>query len=169
MSPFDPWLSTYPRDGSSGPLPERPWWRLGAAAIGKGGPSTQPSPRLTYPLTRIDADHLTSGRIRVSVPPPPVDEEDVDAYIFGHVVAAVDAYDDAHPRPVPPVLPTQVWAGTEDGAYFSILTVGSDGFAIIAGTGQFGAVLCKMHPSAITCLSLVAGPHAPWAPRGWRP
>ena len=152
MNPFEPWLPTYARDQSSGPMPARPWWRISAATIGASG--------VTYPLTRCDAGPLSSGRLRVSVPPPGEDVEDVDAYIFGHVTAAVDAYDDAHPMPVPPPMCGQVWVRPDE----TCMVTGTN-----AGAYQFGGVTLPLSfwppPNAV----LVAGPFSPWVPKGWRP
>lgn len=77
------------------------------------------------------------------------------------LVAALDAYDAAHPMPVPPPMAGQVWA-TPDGSQVPVgyIHKGQDaaGFRVWPPTG---------------CV-LVAGPtpwgrDVPWAPVGWRP
>lgn len=132
MSPFDPWLSTYPQ----GTRLDRPWWR--------DCTNTRQSwmKRQSWAKERIDGARV-DGR-------GPFD------------VALLDAYDDAHPRPTPPPTCLQVWVRPDE----TCMVTGTNAVAY-----QFGGVTIPLTPDAWPPPKavLVAGPHAPWAPKGWRP
>lgn len=133
MNPFEPYLPAY-REGT---IPERPWWRRegswcvrtdGACRRGNVGP----------PPTAYAA--MCEG------PWFPTREE---------WRAAIDAYDLAHPLPVPRVLAGQVWAD-ENGCCHAVTYMSPTPPTHIGHS-----------PVARCCL--VWGPLAPWAPPGWKP
>ena len=104
--------------------------------------------------------------------PAATDRDGTTLYVAGS--GQLDAYDLAHPLPVPPVLPTQVRYDPDTGASFTVLTVQGEWtvIAVVAvdsvpvGTGP---ALSLHHTSEVARLPLVWGPFAPWAPAGWRP
>lgn len=73
-------------------------------------------------------------------------------------IDALDAYDAAHPLPVPPVLTGQVWA-LPNGSTYSIRAMPPPSVVEDQFIGDVPIGQC----------CLVWGPLAPWAPKGWRP
>lgn len=152
MNPFEPYLPAY-REGT---IPERPWWRRegswcvrtdGACRRGNVGP----------PPTAYAA--MCEG------PWFPTREE---------WLAAIDAYDLAHPLPVPRVLAGQVWARAVAGGGWESFTVGyaCDDDVIIIGrpfTQPRFERWSDLQNASLRDSVLVYGPLAPWAPPGWKP
>lgn len=118
---------------------ERPWW-MGDA----------PSSRV---WRRRDGMQITKGSgIRLS---------------YGgsaKLILRFDAIDDEHPLPIPPPMGTQVWAWP-DGTQHVIGKVWGVGGGVTFSNGD--SLPPGMWPPQDAVL--VGGPHAPWAPRGWRP
>lgn len=77
-------------------------------------------------------------------------------------LAALDAYDAAHPRPVPSPHAGQVWVWP-DGEERIVTHVWPGGRALL-GSGLH--LQSDEWPPAGAVL--VSGPGAPWAPKGWR-
>lgn len=156
MSPFDPWLATYP----AGTVAERPWWTL---EVVTGEPvQTSYPPRYVWQTVRED------GRVGIRL--GYANERSASRLVTAEVVAALDSVDDAHPRPVPPILPSQVWAFYGGTSLRMIVDVvhQPDGVTLYRCADSHDKSFLPVtmfDPNAV----LVSGPHAPWAPKGWRP
>lgn len=147
MSPFDPWLATYP----AGAVAERPWWTL---EVVTGEPvQTSYPPRYVWQTVRED------GRVGIRL--GYADERSASRLVTAEVVAALDSVDAEHPRPVPPPMCGQVWAWKE-GEQQMVVRAYSSGAAMLE---RYYGVRHWPPFNAV----LVSGPHAPWAPKGWRP
>ena len=99
--------------------------------------------------------------VRADVKPLPL-ENTITSPDF--LLAALDAYDTAHPMPVPPPMPGQVWW---DRVYFPIGAVVRGQATVDTGAG-LEPIETWPPPNAV----LVAGPtpwgrDVPWAPAGW--
>lgn len=148
MSPFDPWLSTYP----AGTVAERPWWTL---EVVTGEPvQTSYPPRYVWQTVRKD------GRVGIRL--GYADERSASRLVTAEVVAALDSVDDAHPRPVPPPMCGQVWAWPNREQHLVGKVWGVGGGVTFANSDSLPPGMWPPFNAV-----LVSGPHAPWAPKGW--
>lgn len=157
MNPFEPYLSTY-RDAHV--VPERPWWRCAESWGVK--------------WLRTDGAQAAVWSYRTSSEPTRTE-----------ILERVDAYDDAHPRPVPPMLVGQVWVGPNGDAMIidfytpeypvmglNLLPHTEPAWGLSVDKYVRGRCVLRSETEMRAMLDgavLVSGPHAPWAPKGWRP
>lgn len=140
-NPFASYLFTYLAEA----VPERPWWRRHGV------------PCRGVQWLRVDGKQALAWRYG--------DEEPAHATML----AALDAFDGANPRPIPEPLTAQVWS-YPDGRTESIPRVipGSENGGQRARL--FGDAGPRFNGDAWPPKGavLVYGPGAPWAPAGWR-
>ena len=126
--------------------PERPWWVW--------------MPKFTEPVWSQQGRWVhPDGTYFVG----PMDDPQSDA---------LAAYDDAHPRPTPPALVGQVWAGSTWTRMIDRLDSAgrpvepAEDPAHLPGV-QLAVIWATWPPTPDAVL--IAGPGAPWAPTGWTP
>lgn len=145
-NPFLPYLPMY----RPGALPERPWWVFDGS-VGGG-----------HRWTRHD--HATVL----------VDAFDRGGPCPAAALAGIDAYDTAHPLPVPPPMVGQVWV-LPDGEHRSIIGMHFHGRPMW-GREQYSGLVSDAwegphfpRPRAVLVLGPTPwGRDRPWAPPGWR-
>lgn len=174
MSPFDPWMATYPQGAVEG----RPWWHPC-----DGG------------FRRCDGrDVKVYAFVAEAEVSPGVISGAVRVRSAEEMLAEMARIDTTHPLPVPPPMPTQVWAVHRTLApgvvrWWEWLITGRDGTNGVVenvkglyayGDGDLAELEWSSDGESVTGARdlgqwprpravLVSGPHAPWAPAGWKP